>query len=144
MHGLMHQSISAAPRGRTTGRRGWMTGHLPSFFVQTPKDLTAQQNSMNFKYLCQKEIKSIKIWNIIFMERSWLFTFCSRFVCTQSHLSNQNKVINIPTNMFSAYTYKRNEHCVNDIDRFYRTLVEHQGHPTTIFGKYLFGRRFEI
>ena len=57
----MHQSISAAPRGRTTGRRGWKTGHLPSFLDQTPEDLTAQQNSMNFKYLCQKEIKSIKI-----------------------------------------------------------------------------------
>ena len=57
----MHQSISTAPRGRTTGRRGWKTGHLPSFLDQTPEDLTAQQNSMNFKYLCQKEIKSIKI-----------------------------------------------------------------------------------
>ena len=30
-----------------------------------------------------------------------------------------------------------------DITQFYRCF-HHQGHPTTIFGKYLFGRRFEI
>ena len=57
-----------------------------------------KQDSMNFKYLCQSEIKSIK-----------LFFLCSGLACMYTNYLNnqQSKVINIPT-MFSrsASTYK--------------------------------------
>ena len=33
-----------------------------------------KQDGMNFKYLCQSEIKPIKIWTVTFMESSRLFT----------------------------------------------------------------------
>ena len=39
------------------------------------------------------------------MERSGLFTSLQRFSMYTNYLSNQNKVMNIPTNMFSASTW---------------------------------------
>ena len=59
---------------------------------------------MDFQYLCESEIKSRKILKIVFMERSELFTSLERFSMYTNYLSNQNKVVNIPTNMFSAST----------------------------------------
>ena len=71
--------------------------------------MCTQQDSMNFKYLCQSEIKSIKTepsysWGVL-----GFLLLCSGLACMYTNYLNnqQSKVINIPT-MFpwSASTYR--------------------------------------
>ena len=60
---------------------------------------------MNFKYLRQSEIKSIRNLKNRIRGNIWAFFSFMRFSMCTYYLNNQNKVINIPTNIFSASTY---------------------------------------
>ena len=68
------------------------------------------------------------------------------FLCRVLNLVDKTEISNLlPLREFLIYSEKREEkkNMTNSALRP-ETVCRSQGHPTSIFGKYLFGRRFEI